>query len=63
MSDRVSGHPGRSRLAVRAALLIASLGLLAGPLAPLAAAAGEVTVTTPFPSVVAEPGEHGERSS
>jgi uncharacterized membrane protein len=56
MSDRVSGHSGRSRLAVRAALLLASLGLVAGPLAPLAAAAGEVTLTTPFPSIVAEPG-------
>lgn len=56
MSDRVSGHPGRSRLAVRAALLLASLGLIAGPLAPLAAAAGEITLTTPFPSIVAEPG-------
>ena len=51
MSDRVSGHPGRSRLAVRAALLLASLGLIAGPLAPLAAAAGEITLTTPFPSM------------
>lgn len=56
MSDRVSGHPGRSRLAVRAALLLASLGLIAGPLAPLAAAAEDVSVTTPFPSIVAEPG-------
>ena len=56
MSDRVSGQPGRSRLAVRAALLLVSLGLIAGPLAPLAAAAGEVEVTTPFPSIVAEPG-------
>ena len=58
MSDRVSGHPGRSRLAVRAALLLASLGLVAGPLAPLAAAAGGLTLTTPFPSIVAEPGQH-----
>jgi uncharacterized repeat protein (TIGR01451 family) len=44
-------------MAVRAALLLASLGLVAGPLAPLAAAATSgLTVTTPFPSVVAEPG-------
>jgi uncharacterized membrane protein len=56
MSDRVSGHPRRSHLAVRAALLLASLGLVAGPLAPLAAAADELTLTTPFPSIVAEPG-------
>ncbi|HYO41973.1 MAG TPA: NEW3 domain-containing protein, partial [Candidatus Limnocylindrales bacterium] len=56
MSDRVSRHPGRPRLAVRAALLLASLGLIAGPLAPLAAAAGEITLSTPFPSIVAEPG-------
>ena len=56
MSDRVSGHPGRSRLAVRAALLLVSLGLVAGPLAPLATAAGEITISTPFPSIVAEPG-------
>ncbi len=61
MSDRVSGHPGRSRLAVRAALLVASLGLIAGPLAPLATAAPltlnpDIRLTTPFPSIVAEPG-------
>jgi uncharacterized membrane protein len=56
MSDRVSGHPGRARLAVRAALLVTTLGLVAGPLAPLAAAVDGLTVTTPFPSIVAEPG-------
>ncbi len=56
MSDRVAGSPGRSRLAARAALLLASLGLLAGPMAPLAAAAGSLTLTTPFPAIVAEPG-------
>ena len=58
MSHRVSGHPGRPRLAVRAALLLTALGLVAGPAAPLAAAVtvGGLTVTTPFPSVVAEPG-------
>ena len=31
MSSRVSGHPGRPRLAVRAALLLTILGLVAGP--------------------------------
>ena len=58
MSHRVSGHPGRPRKAVRAALLLSALGLVAGPAAPLAAAvtANGLTVTTPFPSVVAEPG-------
>jgi uncharacterized membrane protein len=53
--------PGRLRLAIRAALVLAALGRVAGPAAPLAAAlslavpAG-ITLTTPFPSVVAEPG-------
>ena len=42
MSSRVSGHPGRPRLAVRAALLVTLLGLVAGPAAPLAAAANEL---------------------
>jgi uncharacterized membrane protein len=55
MTDRVSGHPGRPRLAVRAALLVASLGLVTGPLAPPAAAADQLILTTPFPSIVAEP--------
>ena len=56
MSDRVSGHPSRSRLASRAALLLGVLGLIAGPAAPIVGAAGGVTVTTPFPAVVAQPG-------
>jgi uncharacterized repeat protein (TIGR01451 family) len=58
VSHRVSGHSGRPRMAVRAALLLSTLSLVAGPLAPLASAAtsGGLTVTTPFPSVVAEPG-------
>jgi len=56
MSDRVSGHPSRSLLAARAALLLGVLGVIAGPVAPLVAAAGGVTVTTPFPAIVAEPG-------
>jgi uncharacterized membrane protein len=56
MSDRVSGHPNHPRLVSRAALLLGVLGLIAGPTAPLVGAAGGVTVTTPFPAVVAEPG-------
>lgn len=58
MSHRVSGHSGRPRAAVRAALLLSALGLIAGPAAPLASAAtgGGITLTTPFPSVVTEPG-------
>ncbi len=56
MSDRASGHPGHTRLVLRAALLLATLGLVAGPVAPLASAASGLTVTTPFTSVVAKPG-------
>jgi uncharacterized membrane protein len=56
VSDRVSGHPSRHRPAARAALLLGLLATLAGPLAPIATAAGGLTVTTPFPAVVAEPG-------
>ena len=56
MSDRVPGHPSHSRLASRAALLLGVLGLIAGPAAPIVGAAGGVTVTTPYPAVVAEPG-------
>ncbi len=56
MSDRASRNPGRTRLAARAALLLAVLGLVAGPVAPLVAAASGLSVSTPFPSIVAEPG-------
>jgi uncharacterized membrane protein len=58
MSSRVSGHSGRPRAAVRAALLLTVLGLVAVPAAPLAAAADAngLTVTTPFPSIVTKPG-------
>jgi uncharacterized membrane protein len=56
MSDRVSGHPGRSRLVARASLLLGLAGVIAGPFAPLALAAGGPTVTTPFPAVVADAG-------
>ena len=56
MSARVSRNPDRARLASRVALVLGILATVAGPLAPLAAAAGGVNVTTPFPAVVAEPG-------
>ena len=56
MSVRASGNPGSARRATRVALVLGLLTALAGPLAPLSAAAGGVTVTTPFPAIVAEPG-------
>ncbi len=56
VSDRVSGRPSRLRPATGAALLLGLLGVIAGPLAPLASAAGGLSVTTPFPAVVAEAG-------
>lgn len=56
MSDRVHGHPSRSRLIWRAALLLGALGVIAGPAAPIVGAAGGVTVTTPFPAIVVDPG-------
>ena len=56
VSDRVPGRSRRLRPASRAALLLGLLAIVAGPLAPLATAAGGLTVTTPFPAVVAEPG-------
>ena len=56
MSVRASGNPGSARRATRVALVLGLLTALAGPLAPLTAAAGGVTVTTPFPAIVAEPG-------
>ena len=56
MSARPSGNPGPVRLASRVALVLGLLAAIAGPLAPLTAAAGGVTVTTPFPAIVAEPG-------
>ncbi len=55
VSDRASGHPVRRRLASRAALLLGLVGIIAGITAPAAAAAGGLTITTPFPAVVAEP--------
>ena len=56
MSVRASGNPGSARRATRVALVLGLLTALAGPLAPLTAAADGLTVTTPFPSIVAEPG-------
>ena len=56
VSDRVPGRPSRLRPASRALLLLGLLAIVAGPLASIATAAGGLTVTTPFPAVVAEPG-------
>jgi uncharacterized membrane protein len=56
MSVRASGNPGLSRTAARVVIVLGLLATVAGPLAPLTSAAGGVTVTTPFPAVVAEPG-------
>ena len=56
VSDHVPGRSRRSRTAARAAALLGLLAIVALPLAPLAAAAGGLSVTTPFPAVVAEPG-------
>jgi len=56
MSAGVSGHPSRHRLASRVALVLGLAGLVAGPLAPITGAAGGLTVTTPYPAIVVEPG-------
>jgi uncharacterized repeat protein (TIGR01451 family) len=56
MSVGVSGHPNRGRWASRAALVIGLVGLMAGPVAPIVGAAGNLTVTTPYPAIVVEPG-------
>ncbi len=56
VSDHVPDRSRRSRTAARAAVLLGLLAIVALPLAPLAAAAGGLSVTTPFPAVVAEPG-------
>ena len=56
MSDRASGQSGLRRLASRATLLLGLIGLIAGITTPIAIATGGLTVTTPFPAVVAEPG-------
>jgi uncharacterized membrane protein len=56
MSDRASGHSSGATLARRAALLLGFLVLAAGPAASAVGAAGGLTVTTPFPAVVVDPG-------
>lgn len=56
MSDRASGQLGRRHLASRAALLLGVVGILLSATAPAAAAAGGLTITTPYPAVVADPG-------
>jgi uncharacterized membrane protein len=57
MSVRVSGGPGGARRLVRVALVTGLLATVAGPLVPVAAAAGGLAITTPFPAVVAESGD------
>jgi len=56
MSDRVSGRLSRVSLTSRIALVLGVLALVAGPAAPIVGAAGALTISTPFPEVVAEPG-------
>ncbi len=56
MSDRVSGRPSPLRLAARTALVLGLVGLVAGPAAPFVGAANSLTVSTPYPAVVGEPG-------
>jgi uncharacterized membrane protein len=56
MSDRVSGRPRRVSVTSRIALVLGTLALVAGPGAPIVGAAGTLTITTPYPQVVAEPG-------
>jgi uncharacterized membrane protein len=56
MSDRVSGRPSLVSLTSRIALVLGVLALVAGPAAPLVGAAGNLTITTPYPQIVAEPG-------
>jgi uncharacterized membrane protein len=56
MSHRVSGRPSRVKLTSRIALVLGVLALVAGPAAPMVGAAGGLTIATPFPQVVAEPG-------
>jgi len=57
MSDRASGRPSRvTTLASRIALVLGTIAVIAGPGAPIVGAAGTLTITTPFPQVVAEPG-------
>ena len=55
---RIASRAARAGFArlPRALVLLGLLAIVAGPLASLATAAGGLTVTTPFPAVVAEPG-------
>ncbi len=56
MSDRASGPTSRALIGGRIALLLGLLAIAAGPAVPIATAASGLTVTTPFPAIVAEPG-------
>jgi uncharacterized membrane protein len=56
MSDRASGHSSRAHLVGRVALIVGLLALAVGPAVPAVAAANGLTVTTPYPAVVVEPG-------
>lgn len=56
MSDRVSGRSRRVSLTSRIAPILGALALVAGPAAPIVGAAGGLTITTPYPQLVAEPG-------
>ena len=56
MSDRASGHTSRSLIGGRLALLLGLLAIAAGPAVPVVTAASGLTLTTPFPAIVAEPG-------
>ncbi len=56
MSDRVSGRPRRVSMTSRIALAFGVLALVAGPAAPIVGAAGALSISTPYPSIVGEPG-------
>lgn len=56
MSDRVSGRPSRLGLTSRIALVLGVLAVVGGPAAPVVGAAGNLTITTAYPAIVAEPG-------
>jgi len=56
MSDRVPRWPGLVRLTTRTALALGILAIAVGPAAPAVGAAGALTITTPYPEIVAEPG-------
>ena len=56
MSDRASGHTSRSFIGGRLALVLGLLAIAAGPAVPVVTAASGLTLTTPYPAIVAEPG-------